>query len=161
ILAAIDRRYSDKLGSISRPKVLFTLSLIDMAVVWATGVLAYALLSSPPSRPLLTAALAVLMALATAVALRRNWSYSIRALRQPLRQIEKVLKSVASVFLLVSGGLHISGIDVFSPQVTLVWLMASATLLIASRFAAARLLAYFTAQGRLVRRTVIVGGGSD
>lgn len=161
ILAAIDRQYSDKLGSISRPKVLFTLSLVDMASVWTTGMAAHAFLNPASGRPLLAALLAALMAVSIIVALRRNWSYSIHALRQPVRQIEKVLKSIVSVFLLVAGGLHIAGVNVFSSHATLVWFAASAALLISWRFVVARLLAHFTAEGRLVRRTVIVGGGSD
>ena len=43
----------------------------------------------------------------------------------------------------------------------LLWLAMAAMLLIASRFAVARMLTDLTAAGRLVRRTVIVGGGPE
>jgi hypothetical protein len=62
------------------------------------------------------------MALSTTVALRRNWSYSIHALRQPTSQIEKITKALVTVFLLVAGGLHMAGLDLYSPSATLIWL---------------------------------------
>ncbi len=161
ILSTFDRLYSDKRGSISRPKLLFTLSLVDMAVIGATGLVAHAV-ANPATTSLFAAAmLSVLMALSTTVALRRNWSYSIHALRHSTGQIEKIIKAVVSVFLLIAGGLHIAGLDLYSPSAMLLWLAMAAMLLIASRFVVARMLAYFTAAGRLVRRTVLVGGGPD
>jgi Undecaprenyl-phosphate glucose phosphotransferase len=157
----LDRLYSDKLGSISRPKLLFTLSLVDMAVIVATGLVAHAV-TNPSSTSLLAAVmLSVFVALSTAVALRRNWSYSVHALRHPTQQIEKIVKSVATVFLLVAGGLHLVCMELYSPSAMLIWLAMAASVLVASRYAVAGVLERLTAAGRLVRRTVLVGGGPD
>jgi Undecaprenyl-phosphate glucose phosphotransferase len=93
--------------------------------------------------------------------LKRNWSYTIASLHRVSAQVEKIAKSLLAVFCLVAGGAYLARLDVFTPATAVTWLAAAAISLVAARFGIARMLDRLSAAGRLVRRTVIVGGGPE
>jgi Undecaprenyl-phosphate glucose phosphotransferase len=93
--------------------------------------------------------------------LRRNWSYSIHALRRPAEQLGKIVKSTVAVFCIVAGASYLAGFPTFAPATGTVWLVSAIALMSLSRIPLASLLQQLTDAGRLVRRTVIVGGGPD
>lgn len=157
---AVDGAFSDKRRNISRPKLLFATATADAAIVMAAGMSAFVFLGDEATAPVAWAWCAVI-ALATALELRRNWSYTVHALRQPLEQVGKIAKSAATVFCLVIGAGVLARMPLFSPMTGLVWLASAVALMSIARFALARLLGKLTDAGRLVRRTVIVGGGPD
>jgi Undecaprenyl-phosphate glucose phosphotransferase len=159
ILGAIDAWYSDKRNNISRPKLLFTVSLADALAVAASGLLA-ALAMGGADMPRM-AVVSPLAALVTIAVLRRNWSYTISALRHTSAQIEKVAKSIVAVLCMGAGAAYIAGIELASPGTALLWLALVLASLIAVRLAAARIVDHLAEAGRLVRRTVIVGGGPE
>jgi Undecaprenyl-phosphate glucose phosphotransferase len=161
IARTIDNAFSDKRRNVSRPKLLLATSLLDATILIATGVLTFATLDTGPTTGLTIATWTFLIALATTLELRRNWSYSIHALRQPVEQIGKIAKSILVVFCAAAGAGYLVGIPPFTPTTGLVWLTASIALLSATRFPIGHVLENLTDSGRLVRRTIIVGGGPD
>lgn len=157
----IDDTFSDKRRNISRPKLLFATSAVDAAILIATGTAAFRLFGDAATTPSIVAAWTAAVALLTLLELRRNWSYSIHALRRPVEQMGKVAKSAVTVLCLAAGAAYLVGLPTFTPLTGTAWLVSTIILLTAMRFGLARLLASLTEAGRLVRRTVIVGGGPD
>jgi Undecaprenyl-phosphate glucose phosphotransferase len=160
LVRRIDRAFSYKRGNISRPKLLFATFALDVAMLIAVGILAVVLGYERASGAAI-AVWASLVPMATTLALHRNWSYSVHALRRPVEQFGKIVKSTVAVLCLAIGASYLAGLTPIAPFAGMVWLMAAIALLTAVRVVLARLLARLTAAGRLVRRTVIVGGGSD
>jgi len=159
-LDLIDAWFSDRRGSISRPKLLFSISFMDAALMTLTGLLA-ALATSDGADWQTILLRSVAVAVAVVAVLKRNWSYTIASLHRVSAQVEKIAKSLLVVFCLVAGGATLSGIDVFSPATAVTWLVLAALSLVAARVALSRILDRLSAAGRLVRRTVIVGGGPE
>ena len=152
---------TDALRNISRPKILFATSTIDATILIATGVTAFIALEPAPASTLTIAAWTILVAIVTTLELRRNWSYSIHALREPARQARKILRSVIVVFCVIVGAAYLLKIAPFTPRTGAAWLGSAIVLMTAFRFVLARGLSHLTEAGRLVRRTVIVGGGPE
>jgi Undecaprenyl-phosphate glucose phosphotransferase len=161
IARAIDDAFSDKRRNVSRPKLLFATSLLDAIIVAATGAATAATFDTGHTSGLAMAVWTFVIALATTLELRRNWSYSIQALRQPIEQIGKIAKSVLVIFCAATGAGYLIGHPPFTPEMGLVWLVSSIVLLSATRFPIGHVLEGLTDAGRLVRRTIIVGGGPD
>lgn len=157
----IDAAFSDKRRAISRPKLLFATSTFDAAILIGTGVAAFLALGDGTESAAMIAVWAGVVALMTTLALRRNWSYSVHALRRPAEQVAKVVKSTVLVFCVAAGASHLLNLPSFTPLAGTAWLGSAIVLLMAARYLLARLLANLTAAGRLVRRTVIAGGGPE
>lgn len=157
----IDAVFSDKRGAVSRPKLLFATSTFDAVILIVTGLAAFRLAGAAETAPATVAAWIAIVALATTLELRRNWSYSIHALRQPARQVGKIVRSAVTVFCLAIGASTLMGLPTVSPAIGTVWLVSAIAAMVAARFGLARVLESLTDAGRLVRRTVIVGGGPD
>jgi len=160
VARAVDSAFSDKLRNVSRPKVLFATSTADAAILISTGLLAFGLAGGGEA-PGTVAAWVLLIALAATLELRRNWSYSIRALRNPIEQTGKIAKSVLVVFCVTVGASYLLGAPTVSPLTGTIWLATAFVLMSLARVALAGVLGRLTAAGRLVRRAVIVGGGPD
>lgn len=160
-VALVDRFFSDRQRNVSRPKILFATSALDLAIVGVTGLAAHAILDAHRDPGWPGALWIGLIALAATLNLNRNWSYSIQALRRPAEQVGKIVKSLVAVFCLAAGAGYLAIHPPFSPLAGFVWLVAATLLMIAVRYPIARLLESLTDAGRLVRRTVIVGGGAD
>ncbi len=160
-LNTIDRAFSDDRRIVSRPKILFATSSLDAFILVATGAVAYFALDGQRPSAFYIAAWTLLIAVGATLELRRNWSYSIQALRRPIEQIGKIARSTIAVFCVAAGAGYLVGNAPFTPSVGLAWLASSIALMIAARFAVAGIVTALTDSGRLVRRTVIVGGGPD
>ena len=162
ILGALDRWFSDKRFNISRPKLIFFVSVIDFVIVVATG-WAAAWLTGTLDAYSTSAMFArtALVAVAVAVLMRRKWAYTIPALRRTIVQWQRIFKSLFAAFIGLAGASFLTRIHLFTPSEAAVWLVWAAALMMISRMAAAKVIAHWTEQGRLVRRTVIVGGGAD
>jgi Undecaprenyl-phosphate glucose phosphotransferase len=161
IVQRIDEAYSDKRRNVSRPKLLFTISAIDVLVLIGTGAVAFHAFGSDVESATSITVWTILVAVATVLELRRNWSYSIHALRRPAEQLGKIVKSTVAVFCIAAGASYLAGLPTFPPAIGTVWLVSAIALMSLSRFALAPMLQQLTDAGRLVRRTVIVGGGPD
>jgi Undecaprenyl-phosphate glucose phosphotransferase len=160
VLDLIDTWFSDRRGSISRPKLLFSISFLDALLVTVTGLVA-ALATGDGADWDMILLRSVAVALAVVAVLRRNWSYTIAALHRVSAQVEKIAKALLGVFCVIAGGAYLAGIDVFAPETAVTWLVLAALSLVAARLPIARILDRLSAAGRLVRRTVIVGGGPE
>ncbi len=157
----IDAVFSDKRGNVSRPKLLFATATLDAVILIVTGLVAFHLVGAIAAAPAIVIAWTAVVALATALELRRNWSYSIQALRRPPEQVGKIVRSTVSVLCLAIGASYLAGLPTLSPATGAAWLASAVALMVAARFILARGLESLTEAGRLVRRTVIVGGGPD
>jgi Undecaprenyl-phosphate glucose phosphotransferase len=161
VVRSVDALFSDKLRNVSRPKILFATSTLDAVILIVTGAVAFHLMDGETTTLATLAAWSAAVALATTIELRRNWSYSIQALRRPVEQIGKIVKSTVTVLCLAIGASYLTGLPTLSPATGTVWIVSAIALMTAGRFTLAHVLEDLTEAGRLVRRTVIVGGGPD
>ena len=102
-----------------------------------------------------------LVGLLTVCVLHGQWSYSIPSLRRFAPQVLKVLMSLGALALGISGLAFLFDQKIVAPREIAAWMEVSALLLCLVRFAATWVIGRLTRAGRLVRRTVIVGGGKD
>ncbi|MET0640547.1 MAG: undecaprenyl-phosphate glucose phosphotransferase [Hyphomicrobium sp.] len=102
-----------------------------------------------------------LVAVLTVGVLRAQWSYTIPSLRKFAAQVGKVLISVAAVALGISGVIFLGGFTDVAPREIAAWMEVAALLLCLVRLATSAVVQHLTRVGRLLRRTVIVGGGKD
>jgi Undecaprenyl-phosphate glucose phosphotransferase len=152
--------YSDRHGAISHPALLFTVSVFDTVLLTASGLIAETVAGAGAGDQR-TQLLVLAVAIITAGVLRRNWSYTIFALHHASSQVEKIIKSLATVLIGVAGIAYIGQFDVFSPAAAIVWFVLGALALVCARLVVAAIVDRLAKAGRLVRRTVIAGGGRD
>ncbi|MCP8882484.1 undecaprenyl-phosphate glucose phosphotransferase [Devosia sp. XJ19-1] len=89
-------------------------------------------------------------------------SHRITVYRTQVSQIGRVLGAWAGVMLLLMVGIFFfKAGDLVSRVWLLSWFLSGAVVLVAFRLSLSSLVSRWTAQGRLKRRTVIVGGGAD
>ena len=162
LIGRLDTWFSDKRFNVSRPKVIFTVSIFDFLGVILAGLLAGALTGMDADRSAWQMAVRTcIVALTVTGLMRREWAYTISALRQPVVQWQRIFKSLMGGFLCLAGMSYLGRFALFSPDEAVIWLVLACTFMMACRFAVAKILALWTKAGRLVRRTVIVGGGKD
>ena len=158
----LDGWYSDKRRQISRPKLLATVCLFDVSVVVGTGVATAA--SSPAMGGAGIATVlgwSIAVALAMVAVLQGRWSYSIAALHDLARGLRKLAAGELLVFGAVMAIVYVANLAIPSRDWLLSWGLTSFVLLTSVRFFAAGVVDKFSDAGRLVRRTVIAGGGAD
>ena len=157
----LQRIFCDKRSNVSRPKLLFAVTLLDFIIVVACGVVAAVLfkVAEPTSTPVVLKI--ALMACLASAAMHANWGYTIQSLRRIPGQAEKIIKSICSVFFGAAGFAFLARLELFAPEMVTFWLVLAIAAWVGSRFAVAPLLHRLTSAGRLVRRTVIVGGGPE
>lgn len=160
VLRVLDVCYSDRHGAISRPALLFTVSFCDIVILMAAGYIAHTITGAGLDHAQ-GVLLGLVVALASVVTLRRNWSYTISSLHDAPGQVEKIVKSLAVVLIGVAGIAYLTEFDVFSPAAAALWFAIGLVGLFASRLVVARVIDRLAHAGRLVRRTVIAGGGRD
>jgi Undecaprenyl-phosphate glucose phosphotransferase len=89
-------------------------------------------------------------------------SHRIAAYRTVTSQMGRVLGAWAAVMVVLMVGVFLfKASDLISRFWLISWLISGGALLVAYRLALRALVQHWTAQGRLKRRTVIVGGGAD
>ncbi|UYN99984.1 MAG: undecaprenyl-phosphate glucose phosphotransferase [Devosia sp.] len=89
-------------------------------------------------------------------------SHRVAAYRTFLSQIGRVLGAWTVVMVVLTAGIFFfKASDMVSRVWLLTWFASGAVLLIAFRLLLRTMVQHWTAQGRLKRRTVIVGGGAD
>lgn len=152
--------YSDD-TRISRPKILFSIVVLDLATIFACAAASLHGLSKETALDVAHSLEILAVAALTTALLHRSWSYTIHALRNATSQIAKVMASTTVAFCCASGVSYLTQTSFLAPAPAMAWLVSSALLLSIERIMAARLLRMLTAQGRLVRRTIIVGGGQE
>ncbi len=158
----LDRLMSDKRLSVSRPKVIFSASLIDAALIVLAGLAADALTGQAADMTTTTAVLRLLIVAGVATSLmRRNWAYTIPSLRSTVVQWRKLFKALSITFLVLPGAAFLVQVPLFTPAGAIIWYYLAGVATMVSRLGVSKVIEYWTNAGRLVRRTVIVGGGAD
>lgn len=158
----LDRCYSDKRRQVSRPKLLATVCLFDLVAVAVGGLGTSA--SSPAMANVSTMVIAgwcVGVALAMIAVLQGRWSYSVAALHDLGGGLRKLAAGSLIVFAAVMAIAYAGALEVPPRDWILAWAAASFVLLSSVRFIASGVVESLSAAGRLVRRTVIAGGGAD
>ncbi|SFV38621.1 undecaprenyl-phosphate glucose phosphotransferase [Hyphomicrobium facile] len=161
VIAWAKSLFFDRLGSASRPKLLLAVTIADLVSIVVAWPLANALLGNPFEPSWRSFALTTLVAVLAVYVLRRQWSYSIPALRGFTSQALKVLTSLGAVALGISGFAFLFDHDEVAPREIAAWMELSAVFLCVVRSLAAWTIDRLTRAGSLVRRTVIVGGGQE
>jgi Undecaprenyl-phosphate glucose phosphotransferase len=156
----LDRAFSDKRNNISRPKLLFAVSLIDAGIIAGSGLLTHTTAAANQS-VWLVGSIVVLTAFLAVAVLRRQWAYTVAGLGQFVTQVGKTLIALTTVFAGLAGVAYLVGWQLFTPGWLLSWMTLSIAGIGLARYCAQLLVRTMTANGRLTRRTVIVGGGAD
>jgi Undecaprenyl-phosphate glucose phosphotransferase len=157
----LDLAFSDKRGNISRPKLLFMVSLLDAAVIATVGAITHTITGAPIQSTAVECAVVMLVAYCSVAMLRRQWAYTISALGQLLPQIGKTSVALPCVFAGLGGIAYLLLLPVFTPVWLITWLVLAMSSIFLTRYATRSLVRDLTASNRLTRRTVIVGGGTD
>ena len=157
----LDRAFSDKRGNISRPMLLLVVSLVDLAIIALTGAVTHALVGAPIASATLEGVVVLTVACCAVAMLRRQWAYTIAALGQVIPQVGKTCVALPVVFAGLAGIAYLLTLSLFTPTWLICWLVLAIASICLARYVGQRLVHTLTAQNRLTRRTVIVGGGSD
>ncbi len=154
----LDRIYSDRRGQISRPKLLASVVTLDLAAIIGFGLLTQ-MAGTRGASIGVALGLAIAAGIALVFTLQQMWAYTVRGLREPMPQIGKVLRAGLSVF----GALAALGFVLDAAWIDRRALVAWAILTLAATMLARVVISHIVRRlgnaGRLVRRTVIVGGG--
>jgi Undecaprenyl-phosphate glucose phosphotransferase len=161
LVRPLDRAFSDKRGNISRPKLLFAVSLADAAVIALIGALTHTAAGAPIQSALLASAVVWTVAFCAVAMLRRQWSYTVAALGQFISQVGKTAIALPVVFAGLSGIAYLLMLPLFTPAWLMTWLVVALAAVSLMRYATRSLVRTLAASNRLTRRTVIVGGGND
>jgi Undecaprenyl-phosphate glucose phosphotransferase len=161
LLRPLKCAFTDKRGNISRPKLLFAVSFIDVALIALIGAFTHAITGAPIESAAQETATVLLVAYCSVAMLRRQWAYTVSALRQFIPQTGKAFIVLPIVFASLTGTAYLLALPLFTPTWLISWLVLAIGGICLARYATGNLIRSLTAQNRLTRRTVIVGGGSD
>jgi Undecaprenyl-phosphate glucose phosphotransferase len=161
VLSLLARAYTDKRANVSRPKLLMTVAALDGVAIIVCGRIANSIAPGHAAWSLWGSLTAVGIALLIISALHMRWSYTISALRHVTPQVSKIFPAVLIVFLGFAGLSFVFEVAPWPPATVIVWVALSINVLGLIRMGTARVIAALTDAGRLLRRTVIVGGGKD
>jgi Undecaprenyl-phosphate glucose phosphotransferase len=135
--------------------------LVEAALLIALG-LGIQAAYVPPGEETLYAILIIGAALLTNIGLNALRSHRVPAYRQIIGQVGRVLAVWASVMVILTAVIFfLKAGEMVSRVWLMTWFVAGAALLICYRLLLRTLVQRWTHQGRLKRRTVIVGGGKD
>jgi Undecaprenyl-phosphate glucose phosphotransferase len=157
----LDRAFSDKRHNVSRPKLLFAISLLDVLTIAVSGVATHSWTGGPIRSLALESAIVLLVSFLAVAVLRRQWAYSVAALGQFVHQVGKTCIALPLVFAGIAGTAFLVGVPLFTPGWLISWLGFAVAGIGLLRYSCQVLVRMLTASGRLTRRTVIVGGGAD
>jgi Undecaprenyl-phosphate glucose phosphotransferase len=142
---------------IDQPMLIAGVSMVDVLMVIGTGLLAAAIIAAPGVDALF---LAIGMSAAVLFAIQRSWAYTIAALGNPVRQIARVTAAVAAAFAVFMAAVYLLGLEAHVPRQFLAgWLGMALAAFGMMRVALSLQMKRWLADGRLMRRAVIVGGG--
>jgi Undecaprenyl-phosphate glucose phosphotransferase len=144
---------------ISQPTVIAVALTLDVATIFATGLLSFALWFDGALAPGAILAMAAIAA-CVPVVLKSRWAYTIPALSSVAHQTAEIafaLFIAISAFIIVN---LVAGVDIGPMRSwALHWFGLALAACVAERLVLSRLLANWSHAGRMARRTVIVGGG--
>ncbi len=143
---------------IDQPMLIAGVAALDTILVIVAALAAAAL--SPSSTVFSPLFFGAAMSGVVLFALQKAWSYTIPALGHVVRQTAKVALGLGSAFAALLAVVYVFGLEAEAPRpFLLIWACLTFGLMVACRAALAWRIARWIAEGRLVRRAVIVGGG--
>jgi Undecaprenyl-phosphate glucose phosphotransferase len=147
---------------IRQPRVVGYLAIGDAAVVALTGWLSGAAVEQLKGHDFGAGLwlLPIAMAMVAVAVLQRRWCYTIPALAALVPQLGKVVSGLGLAFLGAMALVYALAIEEAFPRSwALLWLTVAVAVLGVGRWQVAHRVARWTAEGRLARRAVVVGGG--
>jgi Undecaprenyl-phosphate glucose phosphotransferase len=149
------------LPPVSQTAMISAVVALDTLLILSTGLLTQA--ASTQAMELGAGAgfaIAAAISGAAVLALGRVWSYTVMSLASPVRQFTRVALAFVAVFAGLASLDYVLSATALLPRAWIVaWLTAAFIAVIALRLVVVLLIRRWTAQGRLARRAVIVGGG--
>lgn len=147
--------------TLSAPVIAGAAQIIETILVMTLGFVVHAIYLGTPIDGFYTPMI-IVTAVATNVLLNIAHTHRIASYRTRLSQISRVLTAWAAAMTALTVALFfLKAGDMVSRVWLFAWFVSGAVLLVAFRLALRALVMRWTAQGRLKRRTVIVGGGED
>jgi Undecaprenyl-phosphate glucose phosphotransferase len=142
---------------IDQPMLVAAMCMADVLIVVLAAVAAAAFVAAPGVDPL---AFGAAMSAVTLFAIQRSWAYTIPAMADPVRQVARSAGATLAAFGALVASAYLLGLEAHAPRAfVLGWLAFTLAAQIMLRCAVAILVKRWTAEGRLIRRAVIVGGG--
>jgi Undecaprenyl-phosphate glucose phosphotransferase len=141
---------------IDQPRLIAGVGMADALLTIVAAVVAASFVP-PGLDPLM---LGAAMSGAVLFAVQRSWAYTVAALCSPVRQIARAGGATAAAFGALMAGVYLAGLESFAPRgFVALWLALTLGGIVLGRAALSVLLRRWMAEGRLIRRAVIVGGG--
>lgn len=143
---------------IDQPMLIAAVGMVDIIAVIVAALAAAVLAASPPGPdPVL---LGVAMSGAALFAMQRSYAYTVAALANPVRQTARVVAAVTACFATLMAGVYLLGLEAELPRAFVAsWFGIVVAVLVLIRAGLALRVRGWIAEGRLIRRAVIVGGG--
>ncbi len=144
--------------SIDQPMLIAGVAALDTFLVIVAALVAAALTPAPVHlSPLF---LGAAMSGAVLFALQRAWCYTVPSLAHLVRQTARVAVGLGGSFAVLFALVAVAGLETEAPRSFLVtWCGVTFAVLVASRVVLAWRIGRWIAEGRLLRRAVIVGAG--
>ena len=155
------RGYGRKI--ISQPRLLMVVALGDLALVAGIGLAVSTATGAASAIGWTTAALIVAgVSCAVLAVLQKLWCYTVAGLARFARQFGRISLGLACVFSAAFAIAFMAGsADPAIRSWLIGWFALSWAMLAGTRLVYGTLIAHWTRNGRLQRRTVIVGGGNE
>ena len=145
---------------LSQPAIIGTQMLVDALLLLGAGLVAVAMTRASTYPMLLSAAIIVATTATCVILLQRFWAYTIASLGNFAQQVARVAGAVCATFAVLTTVLVVIGVDIAPARDWLVlWSTLSLGAMSLARFVTGKMVQRWTAEGRLARRAVIVGGG--
>jgi Undecaprenyl-phosphate glucose phosphotransferase len=146
---------------IDQPMLVAAVATADTGVVLVTAFMAAALLpasmQASMASPLM---LGVIVSGAAMFAMQRFWAYTVASLGNLVRQAARVAGGLVAAFGALVGVVYLGGFEAAIPrQFMILWFVMALASVSISRVVTCWLIDRWRAEGRLMRRAVIVGGG--
>jgi Undecaprenyl-phosphate glucose phosphotransferase len=142
---------------IDQPMLIAGVGMADIVAVIVASLAAAAFAAPPGPDPML---LGVAMSGLVLFAVQRSFAYTVAALGSPVRQVARAGAAVVASFAALMAGVYLLGFEAHLPrQFVAAWLGIALVGIVAGRIVLALLMRRWMAEGRLIRRAVVVGGG--
>ena len=148
---------------LNQPLLLGVVGLVELCIIALAGVATFLIYGQNDTLSLVVLGTTMVVTPFTALfVFQKIWLYTMNALQSAPNQIGKFTLALAGVFGAYLAGAALLGYDVVAlrPWV-LAWFVASVAILAVLRIGVSFYVRRLAAAGRLVRRTVIVGGGKN
>lgn len=144
----------------SQPAIIGSLMLSDAAVLLAFGLVAAAVTPAVSYGWPVVGLICVTVTAAALVLMQRFWTYTIASIGNFAQQVARVTGALFATFSVLTTLMVLVGLEIgWARDWLVLWSATALGGMSALRYGMARMVTRWTAEGRLARRAVIVGGG--